>query len=118
MGENILGSVASSVFDNLMHSRTYGGVWRPEDAALTQLYAAVSPQIRGQKISGKYFHPIARERTPSFRAFNRTLQRRLWEMTDSFISNWKRNHAYPVGHQTGTAAGNLSGAAAHASTAE
>lgn len=35
--------------------------WSPEVAALTQIYTAVSKEVKAKKITGKYFHPIARE---------------------------------------------------------
>lgn len=34
--------------------------WEPRDAALTQVYIAVGPEIRANKVTGKYFHPLAR----------------------------------------------------------
>lgn len=63
-----------------------GAAWRPEDAALTQLYAAVGPKLKQKGITGKYFHPIARQTRPDPHAQNATLQRRLWELTEAFIA--------------------------------
>lgn len=52
-------------------------IWSPRDAALTQVYAAVSPSILAKHVTGKYFHPIARETLPErVHATNTTLQQR------------------------------------------
>jgi len=68
-------------------------LWEPKDAALTQLYAAVSPEIAKGKITGKYYHPIARQTTPDPHASNQTLQSELWQTTEAFIVTWKtQNH--------------------------
>ena len=57
-------------------------VWHPKDAALTQVYAAVSDDIRKGGVTGKYFHPIARlNEKPDPHTFNKTLQHRLWELS-------------------------------------
>jgi len=60
--------------------------WHPRDASLTALYAAVSPAVRQGKVSGKYFHPIARETRPDPHAFNSTLQTMLWAMSENFVA--------------------------------
>ena len=62
------------------------GTWHPRDAALTQDYAAIAPQV---KIGGRYLHPIARENKPDPHAQNEALQKHLWDTTEEFISNWK-----------------------------
>jgi len=62
-------------------------LWDPKDAALTQVYAAVSPELKRNKITGKYFHPIARETAPDPHAANQTLQHRLWAMSQQFIDS-------------------------------
>mmetsp|Transcript_4199 Transcript_4199/g.4912 ORF Transcript_4199/g.4912 Transcript_4199/m.4912 type:complete len:244 (-) Transcript_4199:57-788(-) len=56
--------------------------WKPEDAALTQLYAAVSPELKKAKITGKYFHPIARQIQPDPHARNMSLQKSLWKLSE------------------------------------
>jgi len=38
--------------------------WHPRDAAWSQVCLAVAPAILEQKVTGKYFHPIAREAVP------------------------------------------------------
>lgn len=63
-----------------------GFAWHPRDAALTQLYAAVGPSLRKKKLTGKYFHPIARETAPDPHAKDIALQRRLWQMSEEFIA--------------------------------
>jgi len=60
-------------------------VWHPRDAAFTQLFLSVGPSLRKQKITGKYFHPIARQTQPDAHAFNASLQKHLWSLTESFI---------------------------------
>jgi len=39
------------------------------------------------KITGKNFHPIAREQEPSKDAHNRTLQKGLWDLTESVLKD-------------------------------
>mmetsp|Transcript_22180 Transcript_22180/g.27095 ORF Transcript_22180/g.27095 Transcript_22180/m.27095 type:complete len:247 (+) Transcript_22180:121-861(+) len=57
-------------------------LWTAEDAALTQLFAAVSPVLKKSKTTGKYFHPIARPTHPDPHAFNYTLQKKLWVLSE------------------------------------
>ena len=57
-----LGEAASRFFAE--HVMPKGGMWTPRDASFTQVFAAVSPSLKAKKVSGKYFHPIARETTP------------------------------------------------------
>lgn len=64
--------------------------WHPRDAALTQLYAAVGPVLKKRRITGKYFHPIARLTPPDHHASGeagKKLQKRLWKMTEDFIAS-------------------------------
>jgi NAD(P)-dependent dehydrogenase (short-subunit alcohol dehydrogenase family) len=61
-------------------------LWSPKDAALTQLYAAVSPEVISKRIHGKYFHPIARETIPCpVHASNVTLQKGFWDFTEEVL---------------------------------
>jgi len=61
-------------------------VWNQKDAALTQVYAAVSPEIISKRVHGKYFHPIARENPPcTIHATNTTLQKGLWDLTEEVL---------------------------------
>ena len=49
--------------------------WDPKDAALSQVALAISNKILTKKVTGKYFHPIARETLPAQQyATNKTLQ--------------------------------------------
>lgn len=59
--------------------------WDAETAALTQLYAATSPEIVERRITGQYFVPIARICEPSDTAQNRTFARMLWKSTEALI---------------------------------
>jgi hypothetical protein len=52
---------------------------------LTQLYAAVSPKVVEGGITGKYFAPIAQLCEVSDHAANRTLQKRVWEFTETLL---------------------------------
>eukprot|EP01062_Namystynia_karyoxenos_P020853 TRINITY_DN17902_c0_g1_i1.p1 TRINITY_DN17902_c0_g1~~TRINITY_DN17902_c0_g1_i1.p1 ORF type:complete len:398 (+),score=134.80 TRINITY_DN17902_c0_g1_i1:86-1195(+) len=61
--------------------------WQPDDACLTQLYTAVSPEIFEKKITGRYFHPVAREVEPDVRTRNATLQTKLWKFTEALIND-------------------------------
>jgi len=65
-------------------------MWKPEDAALTQLYTAVSPDIFEHGISGKYFHPIARETAPSKASKNVQNQRELWSWSEEMLKNFEK----------------------------
>jgi NAD(P)-dependent dehydrogenase (short-subunit alcohol dehydrogenase family) len=61
-------------------------LWNQKDAALTQVYAAVSPEVISKRIHGKYFHPIAREAIPCpVHATNATLQKGLWDFTEEVL---------------------------------
>lgn len=61
-------------------------MWHPRDAALTQIYAAVGPELKEKKVTGKYFHPIARRTVPDPHAKDEAMQKRLWKMTEDFIA--------------------------------
>lgn len=52
--------------------------WSTEDGSLTQLYAAVN--IKDEKITGKYFHPIAQLNEPS-KLVHKENQRKLWKFS-------------------------------------
>ncbi len=54
----------------------------PETDALTQLYAATSPKISDEFITGKYFDAIAKLKQPHYHATNETLQDLLWEESE------------------------------------
>lgn len=61
-------------------------MWDPKDAALTQVYAAVSPEVLSRHTTGKYFHPIARETlSDRVHATNSTLQKKLWDLTEEVL---------------------------------
>lgn len=85
--KKVLGEMAADFFVDIIMPKAGRGLWHPREAALTQVYAAVGPNLIKDKISGKYFHPIARETKPDLHAFNMTLQTGLWEMTEAFIAS-------------------------------
>jgi len=47
---------------------------------------AVAPAILENKVTGKYYHPIARETVPDPHARNPELQARLWKMSEEFVA--------------------------------
>ena len=61
--------------------------WSPEDAALTQLYLAVAEEVREEKITGKYFHPVCRETEPDRYARNKSLRKRLWKLSEEVVAS-------------------------------
>jgi len=82
--EPVIGKTGTDYFQTLIA----GMSWHPRDASLTQVYAAVGVQLKREKITGKYFHPIARvNEAPDLHSFNTTLQRRLWELSIEFIQS-------------------------------
>jgi len=62
-------------------------LFEPDTAALTQLYAAISPEIIQKKITGKYFVPIADLWEPSEQAKNSSLQKKLWEFSEKLLQD-------------------------------
>mmetsp|Transcript_11134 Transcript_11134/g.12754 ORF Transcript_11134/g.12754 Transcript_11134/m.12754 type:complete len:375 (+) Transcript_11134:169-1293(+) len=77
-GIDSISKFVKSILERLM--------WTPEDASLTQIYAAVSDGIRKKKVTGKYFHPIARETVPDPHTRNKKMQKHLWKITEEFIA--------------------------------
>lgn len=70
----------------------------PSNGAITQLYAATSPDIERFNISGEFFHPIARREDNSWYYFggltlftsqprDPVLARKLWEFGESVIAS-------------------------------
>jgi len=84
--EQLIRSIFGSAVQQYMKD-TLKFQWHPQDAALTQIYAAVGPKLRKERTTGRYFAPIAREAKPDIHTFNTTLQKYLWELTDDFISS-------------------------------
>lgn len=80
--KDFFGETVSSFVEEHLAPRGGRGLWYPRDASLTQLYAAVSPKLRSQRISGKYYHPIARLTEPDPHCQNKTLQKMLWDMSE------------------------------------
>merc|ERR1712086_739263 len=80
--KDFFGETVSNFVEEHLAPRGGRGLWYPRDASLTQLYAAVSPKLRSQRISGKYYHPIARLTEPDPHCQNKTLQKMLWDMSE------------------------------------
>ncbi|KAF9199779.1 hypothetical protein BGZ49_010063 [Haplosporangium sp. Z 27] len=57
----------------------------PEVGALTQLYAATSPEIEDKDLRGRYFVPIANEIQPSPYALDEELQEKLWAFSEKLV---------------------------------
>lgn len=61
-------------------------IWNPMNAALTQVYTAVSPTLLARGTTGKYFNPIAREcPADPLHTTNTTLQTRFWDLTQELV---------------------------------
>jgi WW domain-containing oxidoreductase len=60
-------------------------IFEPDTAALTSLFAAVSPKVMEGRITGTYLVPIGDTCEPSDHAKNSTLQRRLWEFSEETL---------------------------------
>lgn len=83
-----LGDAVAMFFKENVMPKGGRGAWTPRDAALTQVYATIASKV---KVTGRYFHPIARDNTefadPHTR--DKKLQKDLWELTETFIADWK-----------------------------
>lgn len=69
--------------------------WDPRDACLTQVFTAVSKEIRDGKATGKYFQSVAREQLPDTHAANVSLQKLLWDTTEALVDNLMTVNAQP-----------------------
>ncbi|KAL1925304.1 uncharacterized protein VTP21DRAFT_187 [Calcarisporiella thermophila] len=63
-----------------------------DDASLTQLYVATSPELDEKDLHGEYFIPIAKIGKPSKHGRDLDLARRLWEFTEKLV-NEKIEHS-------------------------
>lgn len=70
--------------------------WTPELACLTQLYAAVSPEIVKKNISGKLFGPIGRFMRPHKRVHDEKLQNQIWNLSMQFVENFENGKEVSV----------------------
>jgi NAD(P)-dependent dehydrogenase (short-subunit alcohol dehydrogenase family) len=61
---DVISSSISEAFSQRVKAAIDTLLWHPNEASLTQLFAAVSPAIREKGVTGKYFHPIARQHVP------------------------------------------------------
>merc|ERR1712194_603131 len=75
----------STTAATLLLELTANAAWHPKEAALTQIYASVGPSLKQNKITGKYYHPIARLNAPDPHAQNMTLQKHLWKLTEDYL---------------------------------
>lgn len=56
--EETVGTTVRDILDKNIFSVVS---WTGNDASLTQIFTAVGKKVKDEKITGKYFHPIARE---------------------------------------------------------
>lgn len=79
--EKYLGQTASDLVMRVMQSFS----WQPDDAALTQVFTAASPKIAQERITGQYYHPLAKLHPASPLAMNEATQGQLWEFTRQIL---------------------------------
>lgn len=79
-----IGNAMADQFQSMLTA----AAWHPRDAALTQVFTAVAPAIKEGKITGKYYHPIARLTKPDPHTFNMTLQKGLWELSEAVVAKY------------------------------
>lgn len=84
--EDDYGPTIHRIMNNLVESIS----WTADDAALTQIYTAVGKSLKEGKITGKYYHPVARLTPPSDQSQNMTLQKLVWDMTEDFVASRKK----------------------------
>ncbi|KAI8802843.1 hypothetical protein BJ742DRAFT_831647 [Cladochytrium replicatum] len=58
----------------------------PQQGALTQLYAATSPEIEQKEYRGQYFTPLDKLTTPSPAAEDKALRDKLWEFSEKLVA--------------------------------
>ena len=63
----------------------------PEDGALTQLYAATSPEINEKNYRGKFFVPNGEIGNPIAKAQDDELAEKLWKYTEDLINDKLRS---------------------------
>lgn len=87
LGRHIADTVGETAAKWLKTNLMENAAWTPKTAALTQVYAQVGPSLRKEKVTGKYFHPVARLTKPDPHAFDEKLQKHLWDLTEDFIAS-------------------------------
>jgi len=83
---NMIKQVSATAADSLLEL-VANAVWHPKEAALTQIYASVGPSLKQNKITGKYYHPIARLTDPDPHTQNMTLQKLLWKLSEEYVAS-------------------------------
>eukprot|EP00756_Hemistasia_phaeocysticola_P019544 Hpha_TRINITY_DN15669_c3_g1::TRINITY_DN15669_c3_g1_i12::g.99848::m.99848 len=78
--------VVGNILEGLLQRWVIEGMsWDSETGALTQLFLAVAPAVVEGGITGKWYHPVAREHTPSDLSYDKKLQKQLWDFTEAII---------------------------------
>jgi retinol dehydrogenase-12 len=62
-------------------------MWESDEGALTQIYLAASTDVLKKKITGKYFHPIAKEMVPNPLAVDETLLKEFWNFSEAILKS-------------------------------
>lgn len=70
---------------NVIHYITKKLAKTPENGALTQLYAATSPEIEEKNYKGIYFVPVSKVGKAISAAQNPEFSKKLWDYTDDLI---------------------------------
>lgn len=83
---DMIGKVSTTAAKSLM-DLIASAAWHPREAALTQIYASVGPSLKQEKITGKYYHPIARLTTPDAHAQDMKLQKLLWSLSENYVAS-------------------------------
>lgn len=76
-----VGRGASDALTNFVRSMS----WTSEDAALTQVFTVASPKMVEERITGKYYHPLAKQHPASPQAMDVETQSQLWEFTRGIL---------------------------------
>ena len=84
LGDNV-GGMLKGMASNLL--------WDSDTASLTQIYTSVGPSLLKEKISGQYFHPIARQTKPhSVFGFDTKLQKGLWVLSEEVVAAFEEKN--------------------------
>jgi NAD(P)-dependent dehydrogenase (short-subunit alcohol dehydrogenase family) len=88
--------VSAETLDAVKAAGMQALAWAADEGALTQLYAAASPQVASERVTGKYLVPVARQFAPSAAAVDPALQAKLWDFTQQVLAQRGFNDYEPV----------------------
>lgn len=75
------GALYGSWVDVIVQYATAKVALTPEQGALTTLYAATSPVVEQERITGQFFVPFGRVGTRNWRAYDRDMHEKLWDFS-------------------------------------